>query len=535
MTAPHLGAPDRHDRTAPVVPDLPRISDYARHWAAEAPDREALVGAGERISYRDLSDHVDRIAAGLLASGVRRGDRVAMLSNPQPLCFAHFLAAASIGAIWVGVNPKYRSEEIAAVLTDSRPRLLFCFSVLESQVASLAGVVSSLEEPPELVSQGAAVPVPSQCWDDFLTNGSAAAGALESARSLVTADDAAAMIYTSGTTGRSKGALVPHAGFTRCGIVQASHWYGAESRKLCDLPINHIGGLGDICTSVLTAGGTVVFMEKFDPAAALRTVESERLTHLYWVPAQYLAAIATSEWKECDLSSLEWALWGGATASRSLLETLAAKVPRLGTSYGLTESSGSVAFTGSDDSLDTLTWSVGTVDPRYEVVLRRADVGDVQPGETGEIMIRGDHVTLGYFGRPDDTALAIDPGGWLHTGDLAQLDADGNLRLVGRLKEMYKSGGYNVHPREIEAVLDSHDAVSQAAVVGVPDSTWGEVGHAFVVTAGQDVPELDGFLRARLANFKIPKRIWVRESLPTLPIGKVDKAALRRIAVDQAD
>lgn len=516
-----------------TVPDLPRISDYARHWAAELPDREALVGAGERISYRELNDQVDRIAAGLVAAGVGHGDRVAILSNPHPQCFAHFLAVASIGAIWVGVNPKYRPEEIRTVLADSRPRVLFCFSVSDAQRESLAHTVSSLEEPPELVTQGAPSHGTAQTWDDFLTSASPSTETLELARSQVNAQHAAAMIYTSGSTGRPKGALVPHAGFTRCGVVQASHWYGDAPRKLCDLPINHIGALGDICTSVLIAGGTVVFMEKFDPAGALRTVERERLTHLYWVPAQYLAATVTPEWERCDLSSLEWALWGGATASRSLLDTLAAKIPRLGTSYGLTESSGSVAFTGAGDSLDTLTWSVGRIDPRYDVVLRRADGGLAAEGETGEIAIRGNHVTLGYFGRPDESAQAIDAEGWLHTGDLARRETGGNLRLVGRLKEMYKSGGYNVYPREIEAVLDSHDAVSQAAVVGVPDPTWGEVGHAFVVPSGPEVPDLEKFLREHLANYKVPKRIWVRDSLPTLPIGKVDKAVLRRIARGQ--
>lgn len=515
--------------TQAAPPSLDRISDYVAHWAARHPNREALVDEHVRWTYEELQTEVDIIAAGLVALGVGRGDRVAMLGRPRPLCFAHFLAAASIGAVWVGLNPKYTRDEIAEVVRDSRPRVLFALLELDDYYLEvLHHIVGQATYDLSVVTESEAVPDVSRSWTSFVISGAVAHGDLDRVRGKVAAEDAATMIYTSGTTGRSKGALVPHRGLTDCGVVQAAHWYGDAPRKLCDLPLNHIGGLGDICTSILVAGGTVVFMEKFDPAEALRTVDRERLTHLYCIPTQLLGMVATPEWEECDLSSLEWILWGGAAAPLGLLEILDERVPRLGTSYSLTESTGSVTFTDEGDSLDLLTWSVGRVDPAYEVMLRGPDGAEAAPGESGEILIRGGHITLGYFEREDATREAIDADGWLHTGDLARVEASGHLRLVGRLKEMYKSGGYNVYPREIEAVLEEHPAVTLASVVGVPDDRWGEIGHAFVVAQGVDAEELDSFLRLHLANYKIPKQIWLEPSLPTLPIGKVDKAALRR-------
>ncbi|MBO9524176.1 MAG: AMP-binding protein [Nocardioidaceae bacterium] len=500
------------------LPVLDRISDYVAHWARERPDREALVDAVTRTTYRELREEVDRTAAALVAAGVRHGDRVAMLGRPRPACFAHFLATASTGAIWVGLNPKYTPDEVAAVVEDCRPVLLFALldldedtvAVLNRAAAAVPGLRVVVErDHPGLGEHVLLAELLEQRCDET---------ALAAARAAVAGADAAAMIYTSGTTGRSKGALVPHRGLARCGVIQSSRWYGDAPRKLCDLPLNHIGGLGDICTSILTAGGTTVFMDRFDPAGALRTVEAERLTHLYCIPTQLLAMVATPEWEHCDLSSLEWILWGGAAAPQSLLEKLARRVPRLGTSYSLTESVGSVTYTDEDAPLDVLSWSVGKVDPRY----------DVRVDESGEILIRGDHITLGYFGREEATREAIDADGWLHTGDLARIEPDGNVRLVGRLKEMYKSGGYNVYPREVESALEEHPAVTLASVVGVPDERWGEIGVAFVVAAGVDGAELEAYLRERLANYKIPKQIRIETELPKLPIGKVDKAALRR-------
>lgn len=515
-----------------TVPQLARIIDYVDHWAMHRPNHEALVGDSGRWTYRRLRDDVDRCAHALLTAGVRRGDRVALLGDPNPECYIVFLATAGIGGVWVGLNPKYTVAELAHVVTDSQPKLLFgMLGEGDPTQAETLRRLKALEET-DVVTRGVAIPGLSTAYEQFLATGfDDDRMLLHSARAQVKPADPAAMIYTSGSTGKPKGALVPHGGLAFCGVVQSGRWYREAPRKLCDLPLNHIGGLGDICTSVLTAGGTVIFMERFDAGEALRTVERERLTHLYYIPTQLLAAVRTPEWRQCDLSSLEYILWGGAAAPLGLLRTLAKTGARLGTSYSLTESTGSVTYTDPEDPLEVLAWSVGRVDTHYEVALRRPDGRAAGPGEAGEILIRGDHITCGYFRNPEATRAAIDEDGWLHTGDIAREEADGHIRLVGRRKEMFKSGGYNVYPREIEAALENHPAVALAAVVGVPDERWGEVGHAFIVPNGSvTTHELDRFARSRLANYKVPKVFRIERDLPRLPIGKIDKVELRRRA-----
>ena len=201
------------------------------------------------------------------------------------------------------------------------------------------------------------------------------------------------------------------------------------------------------------------------------------------------------------------------------------------TSFGMTETTGSVTYTQPDDDLDTLSETVGRPDPHFEVRIARPDGAPVAPGEEGEIQVRGEHIMLGYWRRPEATAAAIDADGWLHTGDVALLRPDGNFALRGRMSEMYKSGGENVYPREVEQVLEAHGAVALAAVLGVRDPLYGEVGHAYVIRRPGSDPtedELRAFCRERLVNFKVPKRIVVADALPMLPIGKIDKVALRR-------
>lgn len=518
-----------------IAPELERITDYVPHWAARRPQQEALVGSRVRLSYRALNEHVNRCALGLLARGVRHGDRVALLGVPDLDFFVNFLACASIGAIWVGLNPKYTLPELQRVVDDSKPALLFACRPGDDAGAHVLSRLSSAVGAP-VVTFGGSLPGLSITYEHFLEAGSGGHEAgLAEARARVRALDPAAMIYTSGSTGVPKGALVPHGGLAYCGAVQADHWYGDRIRKLCDLPINHIGCLGDICCSVLTAGGTIVFMPGFDAVRAIEKIEMEHVTHVYWIPTQLLAVVATPAWSHCDLSSLERILWGGAAAPAGLLQALGRLGVRLGTSYSLTESTGSVTYTRDDDPLHVLEWSVGQPDSRYDVQIVDADGRPTPQGHTGEIVIRGKFITRGYFGNPRATAATIDSEGWLHTGDLASQDETGNYRLVGRLKEMFKSGGYNVYPREVEAALEQHPAVIVAAVVAVADERWGEVGHAFVAVRGSPSRgELEAFARERLANYKIPKAIHTSPSLPTLPNGKLDKRTLQLRALQSS-
>ncbi|WP_152563770.1 MULTISPECIES: class I adenylate-forming enzyme family protein [Actinomadura] len=509
--------------------DLQRITDYAAHWARVDADQEMLTHAEIRLTRGQVEEQSAALARAFLAAGVRRGDRVAVLGNPRPEFYVSFLAAARIGAIWQGLNPKYTGGELDHVVSDSGPCVLMGLS---------DGYRDTLESLRDRLGLGSQVVTAGESWVAFLRAGeTVTADELGRAEAAVESGDPAVLVYTSGTSGRPKGALLSHRGLVKCCVIQADRWYDERPRMLCDLPINHIGCLGDICSSVVVAGGVVHFMERYARSGVLEAIARERIEYWLAIPTQFLLAVGTPEWAKVDLSSLKRAIWGGAAAPRELILELQKRVPVVCTSYGMTETVGSVIYTDDDDDIEALANTVGRPDPRYDVRVARSDGTRCDIGEEGEIHVRGDFIMLGYLNRPDATAEAIDSDGWLHTGDVGLVDEDGRVRLAGRLTDMFKSGGYNVYPREIELALEEHPRVLAAAVIGTPDELYSEVGVAFVIPHDDKGPtgdELRTFLRTRLANYKIPKRFDVRRELPRLAIGKVDKRALRDIASRQA-
>lgn len=514
------------------------IPEYIKHYANIAPEREALVLGDQRILYRELSRRVDECAKGLMASGIRKGDRVATLSPPNPDFLILFLATSSIGAIWVGLNPRYRMEELKHVIADSQPRLLFTRTRLGERhygedLARLKSEHPSLEQ---VIVLGAdpAVRGISTSHAEFIGRASEiTTKQLRSACESVEPSDPALLVYTSGTTGRPKGAVIPHRGLAKCARVQLRCLGLASIRMLNYLPINHIGCVGDISCYVLAGGGTIVFMEKFGEKEAMELLQQEKITLWGGVPSTFHMCLALPNFSEYDLSSLQLIAWGGATASPALIEKLISICPRLSCSYGLTESVGSISFVQPCSDLDVLAHTVGALVPEYEVRIAGKDDQPVGAGETGEIQVRGDFIMLGYWNQPQSTAEAINKDGWLHTGDLGRIRPDGNLQLVGRLKEMFKSGSYNIYPREIEQALEEHPKVAMAAVIGVPDPLYQEVGRAYILPeppGDLTCEELEQHCRQRLANYKIPKVFVIKEELPMLAIGKIDKQALKNIA-----
>ena len=270
-------------------------------------------------------------------------------------------------------------------------------------------------------------------------------------------------------------------------------------------------------------------MPQFEPEAALRLVETERVSVWGSVPSVFMMQAALPAFETVDLSSVELIVWEGAAMPGEMVRRLAAIGPPLATNYGMTETTSAVTLVDPTHDLDVLTDTVGV--PFDEVEVRLDADGALAPtGEAGEVQTRSPLVMLGYWRDPEATAAAFTADGWFRTGDLAVQRPDGRYRIVGRLKEMYKSGGYNVYPREVEAVLEGHGDVHAAAVVGAPDPLWQEVGVAFVVAPRANAAALDAHCRARLAVYKVPKRFVLVEALPLLPIGKVDKAALARLA-----
>ena len=517
----------------------PRVSDLLAAYAAWTPEAEAMVLGARRIRYDEFEREVEAVARALLAAGVRKGDRVATLSTPHPDYFITFLASAMVGAIWLGLNPRYRAEELCYVVADASPSLLFtrteaggrCFT---TDINAMCAAAPSIKRVVALDSDS--LPEGAETYAAFLANASKVHdAALRSAREACGGRDPCLLVYTSGSTGRPKGALLHHQGIVEFSLGQYRAWPVPQQRFLNYLPINHIGCVVDVSCPTLAAGGCLVFMEQFSPEGALELMQRERISVWGSVPAVFQMQLALPTFESYDLSAVQLILWEGAAMPEDVIRRLRAIVPRLATNYGMTETTSAITIVLPTDDLDVLANTVGVPFDGVEIRLVGEDGAVVARGEPGEVQTRSMYNMLGYFNRPQETAQAFTPDGWFRTGDVAVQRVDGRYRLVGRIKEMYKSGGYNVYPREIENVIEACPDVVMAAVVSRPDALWQEVGVAFVVPR---VPiaadDLERYCRERLANYKIPKQFVMCEELPLLPIGKVDKVALRRRAEETA-
>jgi acyl-CoA synthetase (AMP-forming)/AMP-acid ligase II len=288
--------------------------------------------------------------------------------------------------------------------------------------------------------------------------------------------------------------------------------------------------VADTCSTTLVKGGTIVFQERFDPEATIAAVAAERANVWGGIPTMLQLEMGLPNFEGYDLSSVEMVLWAGAALPRETIIRLQRMGPRLMTAYGMTETSAHVTYSDDDADLDALAETVGRPDPRVACRIVDQDGNECAPGVDGELQFHGDYLMLGYYERPEATAESFTGDGWFHTGDVGHWREDGNIVLVGRMSEMFKSGGYNVYPREVELALEEHEGVAMAAVISVPDKIYQEVGHAYVLREpGADVSadELSAHCRERLANYKVPKKISVQDTLPMLPVGKIDKKALK--------
>ena len=516
------------------LPRLPRISDYPRFHADQHPDRAALHFGAETLTYADLAAAVDTRARALMAHGVGPGDRVALLAAPQPEFVITYLAAASIGAVWQGLNPGYTERELAYVLQDARPTL-----VLVAAPAHMPDTRATLRAALEIAGLADTLVI------DLLVEADVGAlreradeidmAGLRARQDAVDTQDPAMIVYTSGTTGDPKGALIRHSGLVRLGLVQSGKWGLEQPVVLCNLPINHIGCVGDLCGVPLVAGGAVVLRESFDAEQVLDDIADYGISALFQVPTQLQRVAALPGFTDSRLDSLRTVGWGGSPLPQDTIARFRDRGVVLMSTYGLTEATFSVTYTDPDADDEVLLNTVGRPDPDIELRLLDEDGGWLDEGVDveGEVCLRHPATMAGYLNRPEATADAYTADGWLRTGDVGRLRADGNLVLVGRRSQMFKSGGYNVYPREIELALEEHPAVVSAAVVARPDPDFQEVGVAFlqlVPSARVEPAELKQWARGRLANYKVPKEFTVLDQLPLLPVGKVDKTRLKSLA-----
>jgi fatty-acyl-CoA synthase len=515
------------------------IGDNLERTAERLPDGEAVVevASGRRWTYAEFNDAVDQVARGLLGAGIAAGDRVGIWS---PNCAEWVLtqyACAKVGAILVNVNPAYRTHELAYVLNQSGVRLLvsatsFKTSDYPAMVDEIRGKCAGLER---------VYYIGTSDWDDLLASGDGLAeGALEERMATLAPNDPINIQYTSGTTGFPKGATLSHRNILNNGYFVTELINFSESDRLAvPVPFYHcfgmvMGNLG--CTS---HGATIVIPSPaFDPGLALRAIADERCTGVYGVPTMFIAMQTHPDFASFDLSSLRTGLMAGSPCPVEVMKRCVndMHMAEVGIAYGMTETSPVSTQTRVDDDLDRRTSTIGRVHPHVEIQVIDPGTGDVVPrGTPGELCTRGYSVMLGYWEQPDKTAEAIDDDQWMHTGDLAQMRADGYVNIVGRIKDLVIRGGENVYPREIEEFLHTHPDIEDVQVIGVPDQRYGEEICAWIKmrsgAAPLDAVAVREFASGKLAHFKIPRYVMLVDSFPMTVTGKIRKVEMREESV----
>ena len=490
-------------------PRFPRRPDPLRFWRRLAPDRAALVdrARGGRQTYAELDAAADRWAGLLRARGIGRGGIVAALAGNRCESIELFFACGRVGAALLPLNWRLSAAELAPILADARPDLLFGESRFREKVEDEGtGWIDLDEDAPRLLASC------DPSAEDVEVDG----------------DDPLLVLYTSGSTGRPKGAVLPHRQIFYNAVATATAWeLGPDDVAPVGTPLFHTGGWNVFALPLWHRGGTVVLLDAFDADGYLQAIEEEGCTVALTVPTQLTMMAESPRWRR-PLPRLRWFISGGAPCPASLAARVRAAGYAFREGYGLTEC-GPNCFAISDGEAARRPGSVGWPVPFLEMRLEGEDGGEAGPGRPGELLLRGPQVFAGYLRSPERTAEAFTPDGWLRTGDLAVRDADGAYRICGRRKEMYISGGENVFPAEVEAALAECRDVAEAVVVGVPDEKWGEVGRAFVVPRGGAIlteAEVVAHARARLAGYKVPKAVFIVPEIPRLGSGKPDRRAL---------
>lgn len=520
---------------------LTRLGDWLDFHAERSPDRVALETEDWSICYGKLREQVDLYARAFLAKGLLAGDCVAVLSPPRPEAFISFLGAARIGLLWLGLNPKYRLGELRYVVGDAAPKLLLAIDEFDGRqyvedVAALRKGVPTIENSVVFEREGRG-PSTLIAWA-MATAEQVTQAELASAQELVSDMAPALLVYTSGSSGKPKGVLLPHKSLIRRSRTQNERFFTASYPRLINpLPINHIGGMHFLGLFTFIGGGTMILSERFSAAEFAAALVRKSVNVMIVLPTMFKMIVEERAFEERYLAALEWFVFSGAAMAPELLEMIRRAGCPTGLTYGMTETCGSVTYSDPGADIETLANTIGKPVPAGEVRVAQDDGRTVPVGETGELQVRPTYCMGGYLRRPEATQEAYTADGWLRTGDTAILREDGNIRFVGRRSEMFKSGGYNVYPREVELAIERNDAVLQSAVVAVPDPLFDEVGWAYVVLApGRELDEraLSQWCREELANYKVPKRFLFCSELPLLPIGKVDKVALRSLARSEA-
>jgi fatty-acyl-CoA synthase len=499
--------------------------DLLGERARLTPESTALVWVptGERLTYRELDARATACARVLReVLGLAKGARFALLADNRPEFIETFFAAPKAGTVLVPLGTRLTPKELAGILEDARPAAFFYGAEHAETVRALRDLVTidhwiALDEPlapGDRRLRDLASTLPSTPWT----------------RERCDPEDLWCLLYTSGTTGKPKGVMLPHRMVVWNGYNTAMGWQlRADDVSPIFTPLYHAGGIGAFLVPIFTIGGTIVLHRGFDAAEVWCVIESERCTVVLGVPTIWKLLMEDPGFQTADLSHVRWLISGGAPLPTYLIEAYQRRGVVFKQGYGLTEVGVNCFAMAVEESI-AKPGSIGKPLMFTETRLTAEDGSEVAAGEVGELLLRGPHVCKGYWNNPEATAAALDSDGWFHTGDLARRDEDGFHWIAGRKKDMIISGGVNVYPAEIEGELLLHAAVRDAAVVGIPHPTWGEVGVAFVVPGSDPPPapdDLAAFLGDRLARYKIPREFVFVGALPRTPYGKVVKRELK--------
>lgn len=537
--------PEAHSLTLP-------IGKILRNRARENPDRRFLRETQVSMTWAELDALVDRFASAMLERGLRKGDHVAVWMTNSTYWVVAFLSCLRIGAILVPLNTRYKAEEIRYILRQSDSKILFMMDsyfgidyhkILLEMAPGLAGQDGQHVTLPDLPQLRTIITWANRALpgtipiDDFLSD--RPAPSLSKAEDEVRVSDIAIIVYTSGTTGKPKGAMHSHEILRRVFYCAERMRVGPNDIVLGHMPFYHVGGLFlQLVMAVSTAGGLVI-MPKWDAAQALDLIEAHRVTHIGGTPTHFHDLISLPRASISDTSCLRAAFIGGAVDMRGVITGAMKVFPTLKIlpAYGLTEGTVNATMNRWDDPIDILAANKSPPlgDTRVRIV--DTDTGAELPaGERGEIWLAGSLVMKGYYNDPVATRNTITADGWLKTGDIGTLDSDGYLAITDRLKEMFKTGGTNAYPAEIEGYLNTMPQVAEAVVVGVPDPRLSEVGFAFVrLKPGQHATSeaVIAYCRGRIADYKVPRYVRIVESLPMTETGKIQRAALKVTAVEE--
>jgi fatty-acyl-CoA synthase len=552
--------------------DEPLIgATIAEHFAdivTRFGEHEAVVSVPQqqRLSYKELSAAVDQLARGLLAIGFCKGDRIGVWSTNTIEWLIIQMATARIGAILVNINPAYRLRELAYALQRSEVQGLFAIPAFRSSdyVAMLAELIPELTQSDSDELHNGEFPFLRKVivydpmnaahtrrphpgfmtWPEVIQAAdSVSDDRLEETTASLDRDDPINIQYTSGTTGFPKAVVLSHHNILNNAWFSARAMHFTQHDRLCvAVPFYHCFGMVLANLLCFSVGACVVIpSEHFEPLAVLQTIAAERCTAIHGVPTMFIAELEHTEFSKHDMSSLRTGIIAGAPCPPTLMQRVMQEMHcrEILIGYGETEASPLTHLTTRDDNMERRTETVGRNLPHQEVKIVSTETNATLPlGEIGEICFRGYHIMHGYYAEPDKTAETIDSSGWLYSGDLGTMDADGYVRITGRRKEMIIRGGENIYPKEIEAFLFTHPKISQVAVFGVPDEYYGEEIMAWV-QLHQNMQCTDDEIRAyckdQIAHYKIPRYIWFVDEFPMTVTGKLQKFRMRETAIEKLE